>query len=106
MTNLTDEPSTGHPEKAEKPDKPKKTRVDVTFNGADRKVDYQPSAGMQVLVDAALDAFRIQDNRHLMALWTVSGVELPITGSAADAGVKPNYVLVLRPSAVRGGWRC
>lgn len=105
MTDITDQPAMDH-QKPDTPDKPKKTRVEVTFNGKDKKVEYEPTAGTQVLLDAALDEFRIQDNRHLMALWTISGVELPITGSVADAGVKPDDILVLRPSAVRGGAEC
>jgi len=82
---------------------PKKPIVTVTYNGADQEIDYQPHSSMQALLEHALNAFGVQDNRHLMALFTSDGNELPNEGSVADAGVKPGDVLVLRPSKVRGG---
>lgn len=50
-----------------------------------------------------MHAFNITVNPHVMALWTTGNVELPISGSVADAGVVAGQTLVLRPSAVRGG---
>jgi len=77
--------------------------VDVTYNGVDKDVSFVPQESMQALLDQSLNAYAITANRHLMALWTTGNVELPITGSVADAGVAPGQTLVLRPSAVRGG---
>jgi hypothetical protein len=50
-------------------------------------------------------AFNLQNspNNHLLALFTEDGVELDDTRSAADAGVKPGMLLVLRQSTVKGG---
>jgi hypothetical protein len=80
-----------------------KPEVVVTYNGLDKDLDFQPESSMQALLEHALNAFDVRENRHTMALFTVAGVELPIEGSVAAAGVRPGDVLVLRPSAVRGG---
>jgi hypothetical protein len=78
----------------------------VTYNGLDREVHYTPAESLQALLQHALRLFNITDNAHVMALWTEAGVELPVEGSVRDAGVMPCSVLVLRPSAVRGGCPC
>lgn len=78
-------------------------RIIVTYNGLDSEIPYVPAESMQALLNQALDAFGVHNQRHVMALWTTSGVELPLEGSVQDAGVKPGEILVLRPSAVRGG---
>lgn len=87
-------------------DRPHKREVIVTYNGLEEELEYNPTSAMNALLQHALKAFNITDNAHVMALWTEVGVELPIEGSVEDAGVKPGDVLVLRPSAVRGGWAC
>jgi hypothetical protein len=79
------------------------TAVIVTYNGIDKDVAYNAKEAMPALLEAAIRAFDIHDNPHVYALWTVSGVELPNDGSVEAAGVRPGDVLVLRPSAVRGG---
>ena len=60
---------------------------------------------MKAILERALNAFRIQANRHIMALFTEAGVELPDNSSAQAAGIKPGEILILRPSNVRGGSR-
>lgn len=77
--------------------------VDVTYNGVDHDVAFTPQESAQALLNAAVHAFNITANPHVMALWTTDNVELPVTGSVADAGVAAGQTLVLRPSAVRGG---
>jgi hypothetical protein len=79
--------------------------VTVTYNGADEEVRYQPNAAIQALLEHAKQAFGLQNspNNHLLALFTEDGVELDDTKSAADAGVKPGMLLVLRQSTVKGG---
>jgi hypothetical protein len=91
-----------HPEN-EPPNIPTKAEITITYNGLDRHLPYNPHIEMKALLEQAMDAFNITENRHTMALWTVGGVELPIEGNIKHAGVKPKDVLVLRPSAVRGG---
>lgn len=85
------------------PPKPAKDTVTVTYNGVDHDIDFNPRQAMQALLEHAMNVFEIRENRHLMALFTKDGVELPVEGSVKDAGIKPGDVLVLRPSAVRGG---
>ena len=87
-------------------DRPHEREVIVTFNGLEEDLEYTPESPASALLQHALKAFNITDNAHVMALWTEAGVELPIDGSVEHAGVKPGDVLVLRPSAVRGGWAC
>ncbi|UQU62527.1 EsaB/YukD family protein [Couchioplanes caeruleus] len=79
--------------------------VTVTYNGADEDVRYQPNAAIQALLQQAKHAFALQNspNNHLLALFTGDGVELDDNQSAADAGVKPGMLLVLRQSTVKGG---
>ncbi|MET8063068.1 hypothetical protein [Micromonospora sp. NPDC005313] len=79
--------------------------VTVTFNGADREVDYQPHAAVQALLAHAKQAFGMQEapNNHLLSLFTEGGVELNDNLSAKDAGVTPGMLLVLRQSTVKGG---
>jgi hypothetical protein len=79
--------------------------VTVTFNGADREVEYQPHAAVEALLQQAKEAFGQQGagNQHLLSLFTEDGVELNDQLSAQDAGVKPGMLLILRPSTVKGG---
>ena len=83
--------------------KTKQVSVLVTFNGEERELTYQPHEEVTAVLNRALDAFGIQSNRHLMALYTEAGDELPDRSSVEDVGVKPGDVLVLRPSIVKGG---
>jgi hypothetical protein len=76
--------------------------VTVTFNGADRQITYNPSATVQVLLNHAKQEFGVQSN-HLLSLFTQDGTELPDSESAADAGIVPGALLILRQSTVRGG---
>lgn len=87
-----------------KPPKPSgKPVVEVTYNGIDHQLEYNSKAEVQSLLDHAMNKFEIKQNRHVMALFTAAGVELPCDVSVESAGVEPGDLLVLRPSAVRGG---
>lgn len=77
--------------------------VTVTFNGLEETVEYQPNQQVKALLEHALNAFKVQDNRHIMALFTEAGAELPEHGSVEATGIKPGDTLVLRPSTVKGG---
>ena len=83
----------------------KNDTVTVTYNGADEEVRYQPHAAIEALLVHAKQSFGLQNspNNHLLALFTENGVELDDKQSAAEAGVKPGMVLVLRQSTVKGG---
>lgn len=77
--------------------------VVVTFNGTDKRIQYQPHAQVEAVLNHAMDEFNIQSNRHMMAFFTEAGVELPINVSMEAAGVVPGQLLILRQSIVRGG---
>ncbi|HJT96040.1 MAG TPA: ubiquitin-like domain-containing protein [Mycobacterium sp.] len=84
------------------PKKPTKPEVTVTYNGVDIKVEYNPKAAVESLLEHAMNDFKITENRHRMALF-LGATELQRNQSLEDAGVKPGHVLVLRMSEVLGG---
>src|SRR2546426_10888541 len=80
--------------------------VRVVYNGVEKEVDYNPHAAVQALLNHAVQAFGINQNPHIFALWTEDGREFTdLNQSAQDAGIKPGTRLILQPSAVRGGRR-
>lgn len=79
--------------------------VTVTFNGEDKTVTYQPHEAVEAVLNRALNEFGIQQNRHVMSLFSSDNTELQDKMSMQDAGVKPGDVLVLRQSTVKGGTR-
>ncbi len=82
---------------------PERPTVTVTYNGEDRTVTYQPQEAVNAALNQALNEFGITANRHLMALFTEGGTELPLEVAMRDAGVTPGQLLILRQSLVRGG---
>lgn len=91
--------------KANPPPDRRKDEVTVTYNGVDKELPYQPRAVVNSLLEQAMNAFNVTENRHTMALFTTAGIELALDAHL-DGVVKPGDVLVLRPSAVRGGDVC
>jgi len=75
----------------------------IVYNGLERPVQANTHQTIQALLEHAMNAFGVHQNRHLMALWTDSGVELQLNQSIQDAGLVEGSRLLLRPSAVRGG---
>jgi hypothetical protein len=81
----------------------RETVVTITFNGQDKAIAYQPQEQVEAVLNRALNDFQVQQNRHLMSLFSEAGAELNDKSSMAAAGVKPGDVLVLRQSTVKGG---
>ena len=77
--------------------------VVVTYNGEDKSIDYKPHDKVKDVLERAMNAFGITNNRHLLSLFTEAGAELPDDESMEAAGVTPGEVLVLRQSTVKGG---
>jgi Nuclear pore localisation protein NPL4 len=77
--------------------------VTVSSNGVDKTVTYQPHEAVEAVLNRAENDFGIQQNRHLMSLFTTDNRELDDKTSMQDAGVKPGDLLVLRQSTVKGG---
>lgn len=82
---------------------PTRTAVLVFYGSRSVKIDYNPHENVEALLNRAEDVFHITANRHLMALFTENGQELPDQVSVEAAGVKPGETIILRQSAVRGG---
>ena len=81
----------------------KKTTVVVFYGAESKPFDYEPHELVATLLARALDVFHIAANRHLMALFTKAGGELPDQSTLEAAGVKPGEELILRQSTVKGG---
>jgi hypothetical protein len=80
-----------------------KKTITITFDG-DREFHYVAGQTVGDLLNEAVGAFGVTVNPHTMALFTQVGTELLNLGeSVKAAGLKAGDVLILRPSAVRGG---
>lgn len=77
--------------------------VVVTYNGEDKSIDYKPHEKVKEVLERAMNAFGITNNRHLLSLFTEAGAELADDELMEAAGVTPGEVLVLRQSTVKGG---
>lgn len=77
--------------------------VRVIYNGLTKPLEVSLNARTSKVLEAALDLFGINQNRHIMALYTATGVELLDGESLKEQGVKENDLLLLRPSTVKGG---
>ncbi len=82
---------------------PKSFEIIVIYNGIKKPLKVNRDEAMKTVLDQAIALFGSLPNPHTLALFTESGQELPITGTVAEAGLKPGEKLLLRPSTVRGG---
>lgn len=76
--------------------------VDVLYNGVKKRFDVRPHETVKHLLDKATQAFGPIQNPHLLSLYK-DGTELVDSQILKEAGVKPDALLLLRPSAVKGG---
>jgi hypothetical protein len=79
--------------------------VVVIYNGLPEPITVNPEQTIRAVLDHAIKAFNITAQPHLLGLFTEGGAELADTDSVEKAGVKPGDKLLLRPSAVRAGYR-
>jgi uncharacterized protein DUF2604 len=77
--------------------------VRVLYNGVEKPVRANAHETVNALLQQALNAFAIHENRHIMSLYTEDGAELVDSMKVADSGIQPGTLLLLRPSAVKGG---
>ena len=75
----------------------------MLYNGVPKKFEVRRDELVQRLLEQARQAFGPINNPHLLGLFTKEGAELKDDQTIEAAGVKPNEVLLLRPSTVRGG---
>lgn len=76
--------------------------VTVTFNGQDHRFRYHAHELVRTLLEMAKKEFGVE-GQHLLSLFTEGGIELPDDQTLAEAGVRPDQLLVLRQSTVKGG---
>jgi hypothetical protein len=81
----------------------KKFAVEVAYNGVTKSLQVDPEERVSALLQKAIAAFGITQNQHLLGLFRQDGTEVPDNESVERAGLKPGELLLLRPSAVRGG---
>jgi hypothetical protein len=77
--------------------------VTVIYNGVPKEFEVRRDELVQRLLEQARQKFGVNQNPHLLGLFTKEGVELNDNQTIEAAGVKPHDVLLLRPSTVRGG---
>jgi hypothetical protein len=77
--------------------------VTVTYSGLTKAFTPTPHQTVHSLLELALNAFGIQNNRHTQSLYSADRGELADVLSLEAAGVKNHDVLLLRPSQVKGG---
>lgn len=81
----------------------KKFAVEVVYNGISKLLTVQPEEQIRILLQRAIAAFGITQNQHLLAFFRENGTEIPDNETVEQARLKHGEVLLLRPSAVRGG---
>lgn len=79
--------------------------VEIDYNGLVKEVNGEPQEKVRALLERAENEFKITQNRHTLALFNASGVELNDALSLREAGVTDGDELLLRPSRVKGGTR-
>lgn len=78
-------------------------KVAVIYNGLTKEFEVRADELVQQLLDQAKQKFGPINNAHLLGLFTQAGVELNDGQTIKAAGVKPDEILLMRPSTVRGG---
>lgn len=77
--------------------------VSVTYGGLTKTFTVTPDQTVQSLLELALNAFGVHNNRHTQSLYSSGGAELSDGQSLEAAGIKSGDLLLLRPSQVKGG---
>jgi hypothetical protein len=80
-----------------------KIEVCVNYSGITKSITVTPNQTVNSLLELALNAFGVHNNRHTQSLFTEAGAELADAQSVDDAGIKNGDTLLLRPSKVKGG---
>ncbi len=81
----------------------KKFKVDIVYNGVTKPLSVEPHEQVTAVVQQAAHLFGVTQNVHLLALFRTDGTEIAVNQSVAETGIRPDELLALRPSAVRGG---
>ena len=84
---------------------PSQFQVKIDYNGLVRHLSISLHERVQAVLERGENEFQITQNRHTLALFNASGVEVADTQSVKEAGIKPGDELLLRPSRIKGGNR-
>ena len=77
--------------------------ISIVYNGLTESLSPVTwNETVNSLLNRALNLFKVQDGRHIQSLW-LNGRELPDAESVREAGITSDAVVLLRPSAVKGG---
>lgn len=78
--------------------------VGIEYNGLRKEIEISREATVKTLLERAIAAYGNLPQPHTLALWDAHGVELTNEQQTIkDAHIKDRDVLILRPSAVKGG---
>jgi NADH:ubiquinone oxidoreductase subunit D len=81
---------------------PREFPVEVVYDGVKKPFHVRREEPKRLLAQA-IQAFGPLTNPHMLSLYK-DGKELPDNSTIEQAGIKPCDRLLLRPSAVKGGW--
>jgi len=82
---------------------PHQFRLEVLYDGVKKPFEVRIEEAVKTLLDQAVRAFGPLPNPHTLSLYK-DGKELADNSTIEQAGIKPCDLLLLRPSAVKGGW--
>ena len=82
-----------------------KFEIQVLYNGVTERLSVEGHEQVKAVLERAMNAFHITQNRHILALFRPDGTEVAEGQSVTQAGIVPGELLGLRPSAVKGGRR-
>lgn len=76
----------------------------VTYNGVTKHFMANPHATVRSALEEAVREFHIANQPHVLAFYRMDGSEvMPETVSLAEAKIVDGTMLLMRPSAVKGG---
>jgi hypothetical protein len=78
-------------------------KVEIIYDGAKKPFEVRRDELVKSLLDQAIGVFGPLPNPHTLSLFTATGRELPDSETIEAAGIKPDEILLLRPSKVKGG---
>lgn len=81
---------------------PREFAVEILYDGVKKKFEVREEEKVKALLDKTLAAFGPLPNPHMLSLYK-GGEELSDSKTLKEVGVKPNDILLLRPSKVKGG---
>lgn len=79
--------------------------IRILYNGVTESLHVEGHEQVTAVLERAMNAFHITQNRHILALFRPDGTEVAEGQSVTQAGIVPDELLGLRPSAVKGGRR-